>query len=104
MHEQREAEQFLGLDEEQLQAITGGTGSGEQIHTTPDQAMTWHFHTSKEDAEMAKLAEDRGLHGISEEFSKMAAHHLEKVNTLTKRVNQQKELERKSLWPRIEWR
>ena len=97
MEENTMTEQYLELDEEQLQAITGAVDDRKSF--TAD-----HLKKASDAIRMSDLARANGLHPIGEGFAEEAAVHIDKVNTMIKDENAKREIERKSAWPTIQWK
>jgi bacteriocin-like protein len=76
MEEHTKTEQFLELDEEQLQTITGGTPTIRNF----DQLTNNHLKKASDDVRMADLAKAHGLHNIGEGFAQLAADHMNEIN------------------------
>ncbi len=85
MEEHTKTEHLLELNEEQLQAITGGVSPF-------DKRTARHLRQASEDIRMADLAKAHGLHDIGEGFAELVTKHLNVINKhlekdLSRRMN-----------------
>lgn len=80
MEENTQNEQVINLDEEQLQAVTGGFGG----FVLPQGDAVFHHQNAQSWIKLADRERQNGNHDLANEFAGRASQHLDALTAFSK--------------------